>query len=109
MYPTTFPEIDCISLTKALAAGCIPITSASGALNEKDYYCCQVPAQTLTSKPGKLYYDRNAFGMTEEELENFEQKAKDLIDNPPSVEKRASVVSEVQKMYDWSIISDKWV
>ncbi len=35
IYGTKFPEIDCISLTKALSAGCIPIVAGSGALVEK--------------------------------------------------------------------------
>ncbi len=37
-YPTKFPEIDCISLSKAISAGCIPIVSPSGALSEKMGY-----------------------------------------------------------------------
>lgn len=35
LYPTGFPEIDCISLTKALFAGCWPITTDYAALGEK--------------------------------------------------------------------------
>jgi glycosyltransferase involved in cell wall biosynthesis len=35
IYPTRFPEIDCISLTKAMAAGCIPIVTPSGAMADK--------------------------------------------------------------------------
>lgn len=34
-YGTNFPEIDCISLTKAMAAGCIPIVSNNSVLGEK--------------------------------------------------------------------------
>jgi len=35
IYPTYFPEIDCVSLSKAMSAGCIPIVSSSGSLSEK--------------------------------------------------------------------------
>lgn len=34
LYPTAFPEISCMSMMEAQAAGCIPITSAAGALPE---------------------------------------------------------------------------
>ncbi len=35
IYGTRFPEIDCISLTKALSAKCIPLIAGNGALSEK--------------------------------------------------------------------------
>ena len=35
IYPTKFPEIDCISLTKAMSAGAIPIVPPAGAMLEK--------------------------------------------------------------------------
>jgi glycosyltransferase involved in cell wall biosynthesis len=35
IYPTRFPEIDCISLSKAMAFGCIPIVTPSGSMAEK--------------------------------------------------------------------------
>lgn len=37
-YPSEFAEIDCISLTKALASGCIPITTTFAAMGEKSPY-----------------------------------------------------------------------
>jgi glycosyltransferase involved in cell wall biosynthesis len=35
-YPTGFPEIDCISATKAMAAKCVPITSDYAAMKERN-------------------------------------------------------------------------
>lgn len=35
IYGTRFPEIDCISLTKALSADCIPLVAGNGAVAEK--------------------------------------------------------------------------
>lgn len=35
-YPTDFPEIDCISLTKAMTAKCIPITTDFAVLKERN-------------------------------------------------------------------------
>lgn len=35
-YPSGFPEIDMISLTKAMAAGCVPIATQTGAVKERN-------------------------------------------------------------------------
>lgn len=35
-YPTDFPEIDCISLTKAMAAKCVPITTDFAVMPERN-------------------------------------------------------------------------
>ncbi len=34
LYPTTFLEVSCISAMESMAGGCVPITSAAGALKE---------------------------------------------------------------------------
>ena len=35
LYPSEFAEIDCISLTKAMASGCIPVTTDFAAMGDK--------------------------------------------------------------------------
>lgn len=35
-YPTEFPEIDCITATKAMAAGCVPITTDYAVMKERN-------------------------------------------------------------------------
>jgi len=35
-YPTSFPEIDCITATKAMAAKCVPITTDYAVLKERN-------------------------------------------------------------------------
>jgi glycosyltransferase involved in cell wall biosynthesis len=43
-YPTEFAEIDCISVRKAQACGCVPVTSDFGALAESVQFGVKVPA-----------------------------------------------------------------
>lgn len=55
LYPAEFPEIDCVSLTKAFASGCIPIYTDVGALNEKQCFggiCIKHPKSTAFHKLG---------------------------------------------------------
>ncbi len=42
-YPTEFAEIDCISVRKAQACGCVPVTSDFGALAESVQFGMKVP------------------------------------------------------------------
>lgn len=35
-YPTAFPEIDCITATKAMAAGCVPVTTDFAVMRERN-------------------------------------------------------------------------
>jgi len=43
LYPTRFPEISCMAVLEAQAAGCIPITSDMGALKESNRHGIQIP------------------------------------------------------------------
>lgn len=44
LYPTKFPEISCMAAIEAQAAGCIPVTSNTGALAETVKHGCQLDA-----------------------------------------------------------------
>ena len=65
VYPTTFPEIDCVSLTKAITNGCRCIHTSAGAMREKETYgtTC-TPSRTLTST-------NTDFQLNDEEYNDF--------------------------------------
>jgi len=44
IYPTKFPEISCMAVLEAQAAGCIPVTSDMGALKESNKHGILIPA-----------------------------------------------------------------
>jgi len=66
VYPTLFPEIDCVSLTKAIDASCVCIHTSAGALNEKstlyDTTCIGVRSEARYEE---------GFALNEEEYTNF--------------------------------------
>ena len=66
VYPTLFPEIDCVSLTKAIDASCACIHTSAGALSEKstlyDTTCIGVRSEARYEE---------GFALNEEEYTNF--------------------------------------
>jgi glycosyltransferase involved in cell wall biosynthesis len=44
-YPTNFPETDCISVKKAQACGCVPVTTDFGALAENVQFGIKIPCK----------------------------------------------------------------
>lgn len=96
IYPTYFPEIDCISLTKALSAGCIPIVSNSGAMSEKI---------GMDGHVEKMINDKLDYSLSEGPLfdEFVEQVIKEL-KNPQKDRKKYDTTS-----YDWNIVVKKWI
>jgi glycosyltransferase involved in cell wall biosynthesis len=100
-YPSEFAEIDCISLTKALVAGAVPVTTDFAAMGEKSKYggvyihsektkddWCQ-PYQFDFGL--KLHTDRFVLGL--EEAFNNEIK----IDS-----------EQVKRDFNWKHISEQW-
>lgn len=65
-YPTEFAEIDCISVKKAQAAGCKPITTDFGALKESVIWGYTVHSEKTKDNWNKPYQFH--FGMEGEEL-----------------------------------------
>ena len=69
VYPTTFPEIDCVSLTKAIINGCYCVHTSAGAMCEKETYgtVC-IPSRTHTSTDTN---NTNNFELNETEYNDF--------------------------------------
>lgn len=91
-YPTSFPEIHCITALKAQAAGCKVVTSGFAALqetirqDEKDI-------EDIFTKP--------------DELENFTQRLVDALSTPRD-EKQLSDTASWAKGHDWASVASVW-
>lgn len=107
-YPTEFAEIDCISVKKAQAAGCIPIVTDFGALAESTWGGWQVHSKKTKDTWAQPYQFH--FGLEDpkaqqawidfcvQELKNTPQKRKEQIDY---MQRRAVDFS-------WDIIAKRW-
>lgn len=104
-YPSEFYEIDCISLKKAQACGCLPITTDFAAFNESNMFGVKLP-----SKKTKDNWCRNYqfhFGIEDEELQDkWVDAVVEELNKPMS---DTTDMREWAKKFDWSIISEQWL
>jgi glycosyltransferase involved in cell wall biosynthesis len=96
IYPTTFPEIDCISLTKALYYGSTPLVTPSGAMVEK---------LGLNEQICKMVGDRLDYSLRVGD-DYFDQYLNDVLNALKSEKMKLEYDVE---MYNWSIVGAKWV
>lgn len=88
-YPTDFPEIDCITATKAMAAKCVPIATDFAVIKERN--------QGIEIKGA---------GNNPEVQEQFKKKLIELLKDE---EMKKSIRSELDVTdYSWDNIADRW-
>jgi glycosyltransferase involved in cell wall biosynthesis len=99
IYPTRFPEIDCISLSKAMTFGCIPICTPSGAIAEK---------LNINSQMAKLESHGIDYSLEDgSDFINFVKSAIIILKNPR--QDRNIISSFANKNYSWQSIATKWI
>jgi len=107
-YPSEFAEIDCISLSKAMAAGAIPVTTDFAAMGEKSHHGGVFIHSKKTnadwSQPGQFL-----FGITDpEQKAQFIQETVKLLLNPPDEAARESMRNWARSTFDWRKVADAW-
>lgn len=104
IYPTGFPEIDCISITKALLAGTLPITTDYGAIKEKSGHGGEFIRFTDSEQqPGQIDY-----AVQDESIRKlFAKKIIKHLKTPPTDDYR-KIMTDFAKTYDWTQIIEKW-
>jgi glycosyltransferase involved in cell wall biosynthesis len=104
LYPTVFPEIDCISLTKAMSAGAIPVVTGSGAMfskinnvmEKKFIEECSLKVSAIDT----ALQDQN-------QLELLANEVISILSNINTVE-REKLRNHANNLYNWSYIASKW-
>jgi len=107
-YPSGFAEIDCISLSKAMAAGTIPVATDFSAVGEKAGHGGFFFHSNLTNDTWFLP-GQTDFACTDETLlDQMADKIIDLLKNPPSEETRLIMRQWAKKTFDWTVIANQW-
>lgn len=105
VYGTFFPEIDCISMSKAISAGCIPIVTPVGALKEK---ILKNDIELINEEEilEKLKYslDKSVSG---ELFEKWSDKIISSIKNEEKFDK--SLKEKIDKNYSIQVVGEKWL
>ena len=107
-YPSEMAEIDCISLSKAMAAGAIPVTTDFAAMGEKaghgGIFLHSQKTKDDWFLPGQFHFD-----MTDPALQvRFVEAAVALLTHPPTEQDRASMRDWARSTFDWKHIADTW-
>lgn len=103
LYPTEFAEIDCISISKAMAGGAIPVTTDFAALGEKQGHggFFFPSAKTKDDWDGGVDYGYTG------DLQGMAQKVVELLFNPPI--ERSAMRQWAKETYSWKIIAETWL
>lgn len=105
-FPTEFAEIDCITVKKAQACGCIPVTTDFGALEESVQYGIKVH-----SKKTKDNWCRDFqfhFGLEDEKAQQeWIDKAVEVLQTPLENTQRYEMKMWTKK-FEWPLIAKQW-
>jgi glycosyltransferase involved in cell wall biosynthesis len=105
-YPTEFPEIDCISVRKAQACGCVPVTTDVGALSESVQFGVKIPSKADDSWK---YRDGFPYGIQDAETQRcWVDAAAELLTNPDKRRELAAAGTEWGRQFAWPRIATRW-
>jgi glycosyltransferase involved in cell wall biosynthesis len=107
-YPSGFGEIDCISLTKAMAAGAIPVTTDFAALGEKAGHGGFFAHSDLTSEDWWKPTQFDFSVVDPRQIKEMTQAIIKLLKNSPSEDMRQGMRDWAKKTFDWKVIAQKW-
>lgn len=105
-YPSEFAEIDCISLTKAMAAGAIPVTTDFAAMGEKQFGGVFIHSdKTKDTWAAPYQFD---FSLSEDKRNEWAAEVVTQLSNPLPENIRLLMRQHAQQTYDWTLIANKW-
>jgi glycosyltransferase involved in cell wall biosynthesis len=105
-YPTEFHEMGCISVRKAQACGCVPVTTDFGDLAESVQFGVKLPFQVpdLRQEKGRAY-----FGLQDRALQrSWIDAVVDLLTNQEKREALAIQGTDWARQFGWPQIAAQW-
>jgi glycosyltransferase involved in cell wall biosynthesis len=103
-YPSEFYEIDCISVKKAQAAGCFPVTTDFAALKESNKYGVAVHSHKTKdtwNRPYQFHFGIEDRATKDEWVNEVVRHLKQGVGN-------STTMKTGMKSFDWPIIAKKW-
>ena len=103
-FPTEFAEIDCITVKKAQACGCMPVTTDFGALNESVQYGIKIHSEKTKDnwcKPNQFH-----FGLEDKQLQD--QWVDVVVAQLKTPMGDRKDMREWTKKFSWDKISNQW-
>jgi len=107
-YPSEFAEIDCISLSKAMAAGAIPVTTDFSAMGDKvghgGYFAHSKKTKDTWAPRGV-----HDFAVTDEKLlDEIVSKTIEILKDSPTESSRIPMREWSMETFNWDSISKVW-
>lgn len=107
-YPSGFAEIDCISLSKAMAAGAFPITTDFAALGEKQGHGGVFVHTDLTAETWAKPYTDDCSLTDPAQIRQSAEAIVHALKNPPSEEERKAMREWARNTFAWDKVADTW-
>lgn len=104
-YPSEFAEIDCISLTKAMAAGAVPVTTDFAAMGDKNILGTFIHSEKTDKdwcKPYQFDFSMTDDKQKKEWVQKVVKALKEKKDADPKMRKYAL------EDFDWNKIAETW-
>lgn len=101
-YPSEFAEIDCISLSKAIAAGAYPVTTDFAAMGEKNFNKDYIKSEK-NAENWCLGYQYDFSLKDEKQKQEFVDKCVKALKGKKKVQRETAYT-----LYDWNNIAYKW-
>lgn len=107
-YPSEFYEIDCISVKKAQACGCIPVTTDFAAFNESVKYGVKIHSEKTKDNWARPY--QLSFGLEDEKAQKewVEAVIKILKSDPNKELEKDQIMKDWAKQFNWTRIASMW-
>lgn len=105
-YPSEFFEIDCISVKKAQAAGCIPVSTDFAAFDESIQYGYKVHSKKNNKNWASQY--QFGFGITDPKMKKeFVQYCVNILKSKEDP-RRIEAAKKWARNFDWDKIAKRW-
>lgn len=108
LYPSSFYEIDCITASKCMAAGVMPVVTDFAAVGEKKDIGGYYFGKDVIEKEVKENKTQDMSLKDQDVIKEMAKQTIELIKNPPSEEERKAMRDKAVETFAWDKITDTW-